>query len=195
MCVAVALLAVVVLASFADAEPVFLSGKNFDEIVINSGKNSLVKFMAPWCGHCKRLIPAWDELGSTYATSSSVVVGVVDCTADDSKDLCERYEVRGYPSLKYFVDGDKAGQDYKGGREVPDFDKFIKETLEVQCQVADPAGCTEKETGFITKMTSKPAEEVTKQLDRLKGMMSKSMAPDLKKWIAQRVNILTQLAA
>ena len=68
--------------------------------------------------------------------------------------------------------------------------------LEVKCLLADTAGCSEKQTAFIEKMTGKPAEEVTKQLDRLKGMLGKSMAPDLKKWVAQRVNIiLTQLAA
>lgn len=37
--------------------------KNFDDVVINNGKDTLVEFYAPWCGHCKKLAPVFDELG------------------------------------------------------------------------------------------------------------------------------------
>lgn len=38
-------------------------GKNFDEVVTSSGRDALVEFYAPWCGHCKKLTPIYDELG------------------------------------------------------------------------------------------------------------------------------------
>lgn len=38
-------------------------GKNFDEIITNNGKDTLIEFYAPWCGHCKKLAPVYDELG------------------------------------------------------------------------------------------------------------------------------------
>lgn len=37
--------------------------KNFHEVVTNNGKDTLIEFYAPWCGHCKKLAPIFDELG------------------------------------------------------------------------------------------------------------------------------------
>uniref|UniRef100_A0A7S0WRY0 Thioredoxin domain-containing protein n=1 Tax=Pyramimonas obovata TaxID=1411642 RepID=A0A7S0WRY0_9CHLO len=177
------------------AGSVDLTGDTFDEVVLGSGKNSLVKFYAPWCGHCKRMAPDWEKLGEEFEGSSSVVIGNVDCTADSNTEMCEKFGVRGYPTVKYFEGGDAEGQPYEGGRDYDSLLEFAKTTLEVLCQVASPAGCSEKETAFIEKMKAKSAEEHAAQLTRLKGMAGKSMAPELKRWVGQRVNILTQLTA
>lgn len=49
----------------------------------------VVKYFAPWCGHCKKLAPTWDELseqGLTTSDGKKVVVAKVDCTAE--ADIC-----------------------------------------------------------------------------------------------------------
>jgi protein disulfide-isomerase A6 len=136
--------------------------------------------------------PTWDALGDKYASSSSVVVADVDCTVE--QDLCSEYDVKGYPTIKYFTaETDAKGDDYQGGRSAEDLEQFVSETLEVKCLLADTAGCSEKETEFMGKWKAKPKEEAKSQLERLSKMMGGSMAPDLKKWVAQRVSILKQL--
>lgn len=60
-----------------------LVAHNFKDIVNNNEKDVLVEFYAPWCGHCKKLAPVWDELGSLYSSIPSVVVAKIDATAND----------------------------------------------------------------------------------------------------------------
>ena len=87
--------------------PVVLGFNNFSELVIDPATNApisdkgwFVKFYAPWCGHCKRLTPTWNELFQN--NRDRLNVGKVDCTSDDGKGLCSHYDIRGYPTLIYF---------------------------------------------------------------------------------------------
>lgn len=54
------------------------------------------------------MAPVWEELGSEYADSSTVLIGNVDCTQQQS--VCQDQGVRGYPTLKYFKAGSKEAQ-------------------------------------------------------------------------------------
>mmetsp|Transcript_10380 Transcript_10380/g.14647 ORF Transcript_10380/g.14647 Transcript_10380/m.14647 type:complete len:148 (+) Transcript_10380:200-643(+) len=137
--------------------------------------------------------PAWDQLADEFAGSSSVLIADVDCTAEGDK-LCEQFGIRGYPTIKYFVDGDMSeGKDYQGGRDFDSLKGFVAEELEVKCFITDPTtGCTEKQQGYITKMTAKSAEDRAKQLKRLDGMKGDAMKSDLKAWLMQRIAILKQ---
>ena len=56
------------------------------------------------CGHCKRLAPVWEQLGQHYRGNDNVEIVKVDCTVE--KKTCQRYEVRGYPTLILFADSE-----------------------------------------------------------------------------------------
>jgi protein disulfide-isomerase A6 len=99
------------------------------------------------------------------------------------------------PTIKYFVDGDKKGTDYKGGRDYDSLKTFIEETLEVKCDVKNPVECTDKEKGYIEKMSAKASEDRVKQIERLEKMAGESMKAELKGWLHERLHILRGLEA
>eukprot|EP01092_Planopodium_desertum_P007563 TRINITY_DN310_c0_g1_i4.p2 TRINITY_DN310_c0_g1~~TRINITY_DN310_c0_g1_i4.p2 ORF type:complete len:163 (+),score=47.61 TRINITY_DN310_c0_g1_i4:2-490(+) len=102
-------------ATVAFASVVDLSVDNFVEQT--SQGRWFVKFYAPWCGHCKKLAPIWEEFGN----SGTHKVGKVDCTIHNS--LCSSFGVRGYPTLKVVENGKY--YDYSGARTIDAFNKFI----------------------------------------------------------------------
>lgn len=97
-------------------------GKNFDVVVLNNGKDTLVEFYAPWCGHCKKLTPIFEELG-TKLSAEEVAIVKMDATAND---VPPQFEVRGFPTLFWLPkDAKSKPVKYEGGREVDDFVKYI----------------------------------------------------------------------
>jgi hypothetical protein len=135
--------------------------------------------------------PDWDKLGDEFA-QSSVVIGDVDCTVH--QDLCGRFEVRGYPTIKYWAPGAAEPEAYNGGRTYDDLKKHA-ETLVAACSVTDPKDCDEKETGYVAKMQAKDGAAQAKELARLNKMKGNKMSPKQKKFLFQRINILEQLTA
>jgi len=99
-----------------------IESKDHFENVINQQKMSFVKFYAPWCGHCKRLAPTWQEL---FETQPNYNIVKVDCTDETTKDICTKYAIRGFPTLKLFFDG-KVKSDYNDKRDIDSFVSYLE---------------------------------------------------------------------
>jgi protein disulfide-isomerase A6 len=104
-----------------------LTPDNFDSHV-GKDKPALVEFYAPWCGHCKHLVPEYTKLGAAVDKSAwkdKIVIAKVDANAHN--DLGSRFGVTGFPTIKWFPAGSTSPEEYNSGRDADSFLKFINE--------------------------------------------------------------------
>lgn len=122
-----------------------LSSASWDAFLADLSKPLVVLHYAPWCGHCKRLLPDFEVASRRCA--SAVVFSKVDCTAQSG--LCTG--VNGYPHIKIHIKDDAAWsvREYDGETTV--------EALEALCQrlaspqlttISDPADLEKQSAAF-----------------------------------------------
>ncbi|GAA0159270.1 chaperone [Lithospermum erythrorhizon] len=111
---------------------------SLDDMVLKSGKNVLLEFYAPWCGHCKNLAPILEEVAVSFKDDADVLIAKLDATANDVPG--DLFEVEGYPTL-YFISASGNKSKYEGGRTKEDIIEFIQKntgkTVEQASDVKD----------------------------------------------------------
>jgi protein disulfide-isomerase-like protein len=107
------------------AEVVVLNDSNFEHLTqASTGQTTgkwFVKFYASGCGHCKKLVPTWEELSNSFEEDQGIVVAKVDAVAN--RDTAKRFGVKSYPTLLYIADGRL--YTYKGARQLEDMKEFV----------------------------------------------------------------------
>ncbi|KAM6900062.1 protein disulfide isomerase family A, member 8 [Xenentodon cancila] len=97
-----------------------LGDADFDYLATEH-ETMLVKFYAPWCGHCKKLAPEFEKAANRL--KGIVHLAKVDCTAHS--ETCGRFGVTGYPTLKIFRYG-KDSAPYDGPRTADGIYHYMK---------------------------------------------------------------------
>jgi len=111
--------------------------QNFQEVVIDNNKDVLIEFYAPWCGHCKKLAPTFEELGKEMANENVEIVKM-DATAND---VPPQFEVHGFPTLYWAAKDYKSSpKKYEGGRDVNDFVDYIAKHATEELKRYDRSG-------------------------------------------------------
>ncbi|MBF0168654.1 MAG: thioredoxin TrxA [Alphaproteobacteria bacterium] len=77
---------------------------NFDAEVLKSSGPVLVDFWAEWCGPCRQIAPALEELSKDYAAK----ISVAKVNIDENPATPSKYGVRGIPTLMIFKNGQVA---------------------------------------------------------------------------------------
>jgi protein disulfide-isomerase A1 len=106
--------------------PVYvLVGKTFTQEVLESGKNVLVEFYAPWCGFCQKLEPQYNKLAEAYKGVSNLMIAKIDSTANEAEGAV----IEGFPTIKLYKAGDRKPINFEGAASGSALSKFLNENL------------------------------------------------------------------
>lgn len=131
-------LALLALAATALASNVLdlTNTKDFEKH-IGKSQGVLVKYYAPWCGHCKNLAPIYEKVADAFAQQKdNVLIAKVD--ADKNKDLGQKAGIRGFPTLKWYPAGSTEAEEFNSGRDLDSIAKLVTEKSGKKSTVKPP---------------------------------------------------------
>ena len=115
--------------------PSYAPNKEFVDKDNNTYKEAeVLMFTVDWCPYCKKAKPEWDKIKEEYEERSingyTLYFRTINCTDENNaeiKDLLNKYNIDGYPTIKLLKDGEVISYDAK-----PDFEtlqKFLQTVL------------------------------------------------------------------
>lgn len=115
--------------------------------------------------------PAWDALAATFEGSDKVLIADVDCTGV-GEPLCARFEVEGFPTIKYFNPPDDEGEDYEGERDEESLLAFANSALGPGCAPGQLEYCSDSEREELDQTLAMPEEARNKELEQMQHTLA-----------------------
>jgi thioredoxin 1 len=97
-----------------------VTDKSFAADVLQSAEPVVVDFWAPWCGPCKMIAPALEEIAGEMAGK----VKIAKVNVDENQEIAAQYGIRSIPTLMIFKDG-KLAATKVGAAQKSDLLKWI----------------------------------------------------------------------
>ena len=106
--------------------PIFeVVGKTFQRDVIDNDNDVMLVFYAPWCGHCKKLLPEYEKAALKLKEKNpKVILARMDATENE----VESVTITGFPTIKFYPGNkkDKRPMDYNGERTMDGIIKYLQ---------------------------------------------------------------------
>ena len=104
-----------------------VTDKTFEAEVLNSSEPVLVDFFAEWCGPCKAMAPALDQV----AAEMKGKLKVVKVDVDQNPEITMKYRIQAMPTLLIFKDGKVAGQNVGALVQKTKLEAWVKSTVTI----------------------------------------------------------------
>jgi thioredoxin 1 len=109
----------------ASANTHLLSDANFDAEVLKSSEPVLVDFFAEWCGPCKAMAPALDQVAGEM--KGKIKIGKMD--VDHNPVISQQYRIQAMPTLMIFKNGKVAAQHVGALVQKKKLEEWIKASI------------------------------------------------------------------
>jgi thioredoxin 1 len=103
----------------------FVTDASFNEEVIKATEPVVVDFFAEWCGPCKAMAPALEQVAKEMAGK----VKVVKIDVDQNPKITQEYRIQAMPTLMLFKDGKVAAQQVGALVQKKKLEDWIKSSL------------------------------------------------------------------
>ena len=101
-----------------------ITDANFEEEVIKSDVPVLVDFWAEWCGPCKQIAPALEEL----AKEMEGKLKIVKINVDENSNVPTQYRIQAIPTLMLFNNGEMVDRQM-GALPKSKIEKWVNDTI------------------------------------------------------------------
>jgi thiol-disulfide isomerase/thioredoxin len=101
---------------------ILLLNFNYEKYTQKTNKQTIYNFNTTWCKYSRDFQPIWDQFEKENKNEN---LEIKDIKCDDENELCNKYPVRGYPTV--ILDTNDSVKEFSGKRTIEELTNFVKE--------------------------------------------------------------------